>query len=322
MRRAIILLLACCAVCLCLVTSAFAADLKIAGITTISRSEEDRLRTAKNLKLELLDNDNYKAGISSFDVSKEGKIALAISNGRIYVYDADGNFLYGYRFQTQGAYGVVFAGENVAIYLVRGDALAVYDPEGNCIDLQDVIYPGNPDSTWLYQRVSKQQNGKTYMLQRDVELTNTYGRLVIADADGNRSAFYDVSLQHTIGVLLRNMAIVGFFVFVIIGIYKQYKKAASMEGIWYCQELKLQVSLDDYQNAFFMDNGEKILCKCYLSGNGRNLDVYCREFEHPKYRNGKTILGAEVRHYEDMSMRVYDRKTWQEYTFVRTDKVG
>lgn len=299
-----------------------ATNLKIEGVTAISRSDVDRARAAQNLKLEMLDNDNYKVGISSFDVSKEGKIALAIEHGRIYVYDAEGNFLYGYRFHTQGAYGVVFAGENVAIYLVRGDALAIYDPQGNCIDLQDVIYPNHPDSTWLYQRISKQQDGKTYMLQRNVELLDTYGSLVITDADGNRNAFYDISIQHTIGVLLILAGVVGFFTFGIIVIYKQYKTAESMEGVWYCRELKLQVSLDDYQNAFFMENGEKILCKCYLSGNGKNLDVYCREFEHPKYRNGKTILAAEVRHYENMSMRVYDRKTWQEYTFARTDKIG
>ena len=321
MRRRILLLLVCCAVCLCFATSASATNLKIEGVTAISRSDVDRARAAQNLKLEMLDNDNYKVAISSFDVSKEGKIALAIEHGRIYVYDAEGNFLYGYRFHTQGAYGVVFAGENVAIYLVRGDALAIYDPQGNCIDLQDVIYPDHPDSTWLYQRISKQQDGKTYMLQRNVELLDTYGSLVITDADGNRNAFYDISIQHTIGVLLTLAGVVGFFTFGIIVIYKQYKTAESMEGVWYCRELKLQVSLDDYQNAFFMENGEKILCKCYLSGNGKNLDVYCREFEHPKYRYGETIFVGDVRNYENMSMRVFGRRSRREYTFVRTDKV-
>ena len=321
MKRAFILLLVCC-VCLCLATSVSAVDLKIEGVAAISRSEADRVSTVRNLKLELLDNDNYKVGISSFDVSKEGKIALAINHGRIYVYDADGSFLYGYRFRTQGDYGVVFAGENVAIYFVRGDCLVVFDPEGNCIDLQDVLYPDHPDSTWLYRRVSKQQDGKTYKLQRNVGFLDTYGSLVITDADGNRNAFYDISKQHTIGTIMFLAGLVGFCVFVIIGIYKQYNAVVSMEGVWYCRELKLQISLNDYQNAFFMENGEKILCKCYLSGNGKNLDVYCREFEHPKYRNGMTILAAEVKHYGDMSMRVYDRKSLQEYAFVRTDKIG
>ena len=245
-----------------------------------------------------------------------------IEHKYVYVYDENGSFQYGYRFKANGVYRVAFAGENVAIYFIRGDSFVVYDPAGNCLIEKELLYPNTKQISQFIDRTIIQRAGKTYSMERDVELSNNFARLVVTDSDGNRNIVYDISAQHSFFAILEFLGAIGFLAVVIILVCKRSDEIASRDGIWYCSELKMQISLDDYENAFFMDSGEKVRCKSYLSLNRTCvLQVFCREYEHPKYRYGETIFVGDVRNYENMSMRVFRRRSRREYTFVRTDKV-
>ena len=98
-----------------------------------------------------------------------------------------------------------------------------------------------------------------------------------------------------------------------------------MEGIWYCAELKMQISLTDPDNAFVMENGERIQCRSEVSTIQYKIGyllVLCREWNHPGHKYGQTLLAADIERYSEMRMVVRDRKKRREYTFVRTDKIG
>ncbi len=115
------------------------------------------------------------------------------------------------------------------------------------------------------------------------------------------------------------------FVLAIIFWVRKIRAVEEMYGIWYCRELKIQISLTDPNNTFLMQSGEKIQCRCEIEATKHNvgmIDVFCREWEHPRYKYGKTLFRADVLQYNERSLVVYDRKAHREYTFVRTDKIG
>ena len=137
--------------------------------------------------------------------------------------------------------------------------------------------------------------------------------------------FSTVSIQPVLGTVIQWVCILGFFAFCIIGLFTKIRDVESREGIWYCKELKMQISLTDPSNTFMMIDGERIQCRCemyYVKHTQGILEVYSNEWEHPGYKHGKTVFAAEVQTYSEMSMVVQHRKTKKEYTFVRTDKVG
>ena len=321
MKKCIVFLFAIC-ILLSSAIPAFATDQQIISAPARAFSEEEKNAAVKHLGLRVIDNDNHKTGICAFAVSETGKVAVVTKHGRIYVYDADGVFQYGFLFNLQSACGIAFSGENVAIYFARGDYIATYDASGNCVSMKELKYPNYNSIKKFLHRTRIHRLDKWYSLERELNFSDTYARLVITDADGNRNVIYDISWQHNIETVLMLLGIIGFFAFAIWITLKNDQRIAAMEGTWYCEELMIQVSFDDYHNAFWMDNGEKIWCSCYIASSreGDILEVYCREYEHPRYRHGKTILKVEIRQYRDTSMVVYGWKSRREYTFVRIDK--
>ena len=115
------------------------------------------------------------------------------------------------------------------------------------------------------------------------------------------------------------------FVLAIIWWVRKKRFIDEMEGIWYCAELKMQISLTDPDNAFVMENGERIQCRSEVSTTQYKIGyllVLCRVCNHPGYKQGQTLLAADINRYSEMRMVVRDRKKRREYTFVRTDKMG
>ena len=235
MRKFIVsLCIMCVVVSMCATVSA--ENTKTLDFSVQSLSEEEKTGFIQKTKLKMIYDDSDKKGIKTFDISENGTIALALgsnadNNINIYVYDPKGNFQYGYNFYSDGAYGIGFVEENIAIYFLRGDTIAIFDPNGNCIDVQKII---NPDecmmlSKNIINRVSKQETDKSYLLERDVNIGDTYSRFVILEEDGTRNVLYDISQQHSIGNILWIVGIVGFFGIVIVGIVKKQRSTEENE---------------------------------------------------------------------------------------------
>ena len=131
--------------------------------------------------------------------------------------------------------------------------------------------------------------------------------------------------QSNQATLVEIILMICFFAFCIAGLFLKIRDVESREGIWYCKDLKMQVSLTDPNDSFLMHDGAKIRCRCemYYAKHTRGiLEVYSNEWGHPEYIHGKMIFKAQVQEYNEMSMVVYHRKTKNKYTFVRTDKIG
>lgn len=224
MRRAVSCLLICmilaCGVCLIPVN---AASL---GIVTESLSEEEKAAFADKLSLEQILNDENKSGIQCFDVNEDGTVAIATGSGNhcaVYVYDSQGTFQYGYRFSCDGDYGVVFCENVLSLFFLRGDTFAFFDASGRCIDAQKVT---NPEQNHVYfkeilNRTVKEVAGRIYALERDLNLGDSYSRLVVSDEQGETTLIYDAGSDHIVAQIIGVVLVILFFTVVITGLIKK-----------------------------------------------------------------------------------------------------
>lgn len=213
----------------------FDAEAAALEFVTEPFSDEEKAAFAENTGLELLAEDNYKGSILCFDVRQDGTYALAITSGpqnRIHVYDRTGAYLYGYKFSSEGTYGIQFCdtdSDSLAIYFTRSMVYAVYDSAGTCLDIQKVRHTDDNLSLAheILKRSEKTLSGKNYKLERDMNIGMTYSRFVLTDEAGDRFVLYDNSGDHTFGQYLWIALTVGFLAFVVWGIVNKEKYAGT-----------------------------------------------------------------------------------------------
>lgn len=188
-------------------------------------STEEKAKIISNANPELIQTDSTKTGIKCFDVSDSGEIAIGIgggSNCMIYVYDASGVFQYGYRLRIDGAFGLVYVDDLLGIYSLRGNTIIFCNHTGACVDVHTLSGTGSQTKAIL-NRISKDVGGKKYVLERDMNIGDSYSRLVQIDEDGNRTVLYDVTSDHKTGQILGISAAIGFFAIVVLGCIKKAK---------------------------------------------------------------------------------------------------
>lgn len=203
---------------------------KVLGFTTQTPSDTKKNDIISSLGLEQIGNDSYNGGICGFDVNEDGSYALAFGSGSnctVQVYDPDGMFLYGFKFRSDGDYSIGFHGDALAIFLLRSNLILLYDANGMCIDVQEVISsPSNLlHARELLNRTCENVDGRKYMLEQDTDLGDTYSRFVIVHENGEKTVLYDYSANHAVGQVIALAFGTGFFMFVIWGIINKCKNA-------------------------------------------------------------------------------------------------
>ena len=203
--------LACVMICLICVF-AFVLAMPVAAITVDPQdiTGERRAEILENLDVKLLGQEIIERSICCFDVNEEGLIAVGLdesrSRRRVQVYDAAGYYLYGYEFSCSGSFWVEFEGDNLTIYFVRGQLLATFTPEGQCVSVK--TYRGSAgDALYVTQKVC---GSKTYRMERDIGFHYVFSRLTVTDADGAKITLYDETAIHNIRTLCVYASVVGF----------------------------------------------------------------------------------------------------------------
>lgn len=201
------------------------ANAKMLGFYTAPISEDDVTAYIEKMQIHNVEDDNYKGNIQSFDVNENGIYALALSSGsgcRVHVYNPDHEFLYGFTFNVDGAYGIAFHEDSLAVFFIRGNVVLAFDQEGNCIKARKVLNSrqNNAYAREFLDRTEKTVNGKYYALERDIEIGNTYSRFVVIKNE-NKTILYDNSSNHTSGGILSIVLGLSFFAFVAWGAIKK-----------------------------------------------------------------------------------------------------
>lgn len=128
------------------------------------------------------------------------------------------------------------------------------------------------------------------------------------------------SILFSLGILIAG-AVLLLGVFLLFCFSLGPVEQVPQEGIWYCEELKLQINFEQktQSNAYILVDGEKILCQ---GGNDRGspyLYVVCAETRYAAdYPNG-IVFSGEVISHNDEAFIAQELDTGAEYTFFRTD---
>lgn len=99
--------------------------------------------------------------IEAYDVSEKEQIAIAFSDSTIGVFTKDMDFLYELAFETSGAYGVHWNGENMMFIDFRSDLVVEFDKCGEMVNTYHVEGPSNYKFEILDNRV-KEAGGNRY----------------------------------------------------------------------------------------------------------------------------------------------------------------
>ena len=88
-------------------------------------------------------------------------------------------------------------------------------------------------------------------------------------------------------------------------------------GVWYCDELQIQLSYDVGKECYAIINGEKIKAACGSDRGVSRLCVSIQQEDHPEYNMGETFFEAEIINLNEHEFVVYDEQTQREYIFYR-----
>ncbi len=190
--------------------------------------EDQYSSVIKNIELEKIESEPPKQVIDVFDVREDGWFAVGLNSQEICVYDQNGVYQYGFRFNINGAFAVELLANNIVIYFIRGDKAVYLDKDGNCVSYFDTTSEYNIQ---LLERTSKQINGDSYQLERDVGIFGgDYARLVKVAQAGDRTVLYDASsIGLAVGIWHYVVLLGGFACFVFGGAHILKKKLSEPE---------------------------------------------------------------------------------------------
>jgi len=185
---------------------------------TVSASDSQNNLTAQvegALGISVFYQNEIDRLIKCFDVNEYGYYAIGYKNNTIHIYDSLGTFQYGYRFNTDGSYGIVLKEDSIVIYLGRSNIAVEIDPTGKCIGAEKIYFSKDVVDN-VMNRTCKQIGNVTYYLERDIGIFNgDYSRLVKTDETETKTVLYDVTTR---GYFVGAFHYIILSIFPIIGI--------------------------------------------------------------------------------------------------------
>ena len=188
------------------------------GLDTDEVDAERRERILTNISLTPLTEAPENGAFNSFDVRSDGAFILGCTfpTNCVAAFDKNGDFLYGYKFDTAGSFDVAFDGDGFAIYLVRSDVVASFDKKGNALELRMVkdTEKNNYYINNVFHAFKKEAGGCTYEKTNNMGVFNllafSFSRLVRTAADGNRTVIYDTSTFQNVRTAVIACAVIAF----------------------------------------------------------------------------------------------------------------
>lgn len=203
------------------------------GFSTDSMTLESQKNFLSNIQLLLITEEPEKNSIQCFDVNYNEMIAIGSENSTkktISVYNSSGNFQYGYQFTCEGSFAVEWDSDNLIIYFVRSDIAALFDPNGNNLEMKAIQDTVENNNYWNHSVNSIQRtvNGNQYCLKNNMGIFNvfasSYSQLIKTDINGNTMIFYDFSREYTVKFIIEFISLTLFIILVITVVILQFIK--------------------------------------------------------------------------------------------------
>lgn len=203
------------------------------GFETEKMSTNDVELFLDNVNLFLLNTEPSKKPIKCFDVNEQGILAIGTEDGNnktIVIYSDAGIFQYGYRFHTDGSFGVELSNEELKIYFVRSDVAVSINLLGEIQYVSRICDTSENNAYWnRYVRATSRSVGEyQYALRNDIGIlgifASTYSQLYRTDGLGNEQLIYNVNSIQFFHILIIFLGTLIFVSIVLIVIIKEFKK--------------------------------------------------------------------------------------------------
>ena len=186
-----------------------------------------------NVNLFLVNTEPAQKPIKCFDANEQGMVAIGTEDGNnkaIAIYSGNGIFQYGYRFQTEGSYGLELNNEELKIYFVRSDVAISISLSGELKNVSRISDTSENNTYWnRYVRATNRNKGEyRYVLRNDIGIlgvfASSYSQLYRTDSFGNEQLVYDANSFQFFNILIMFLGILVFVCIVVIVIIKEFKK--------------------------------------------------------------------------------------------------
>ena len=202
--------------------------------STVPISPERSKSILENINLILLREGPDKQTISCFDVNEKGLIAIGCkassTRKTVCIYTNTGDFLYGYSFVCDGSFGVELNGDIVNIYLVRGNIAISVDPDGNVLQVLEILDTTQNNDYWNnFVYLTKRKVGNTtYTIRNDIGIlgmfATSYSQLTVTNPSGETHVVYDVNSTQMINMIISVIVIALLFILILVAIIRGIKK--------------------------------------------------------------------------------------------------
>ena len=91
------------------------------------------------------------------------------------------------------------------------------------------------------------------------------------------------------------------------------------EGVWYCDELKIQLSFTLDEETYAIINGEKVICVWGNNTGSSYFSVIVQENGVEGYQIGESFFLGKYKTLTDSELVLEDRESGILYSFVRVD---
>lgn len=167
-----------------------------------------------------------------FDVREDNAIVIGSSSANtvtITVYDAAGNFQYGFETEELGSFRVMWNGDSIIYYSIRGERLYEIDSDGKIINIENVI--SSTENSVYDQKVlmstTRTVGESTYNMtngNRFVDVFSaSFSQIIKEDAGGNM-VVYNASENKLMLTFWRLVLFVVLSTFFVICIVANVKK--------------------------------------------------------------------------------------------------
>ncbi|MBE6870648.1 MAG: hypothetical protein E7491_01705 [Ruminococcaceae bacterium] len=167
---------------------------------TVELSGEREKNARENLNFALITEEPKKRPIICFDVLNNDTIAIGTefgSTSTVSIYNSNGDFKYGYKFETSGSYTVGFEDGKLVVYLVRSDLAITLNENGDVAKVQKILMSNENEKYWesTYSTV-RNVDGFKYESSGEMSFIRFFTGydyyLVATDENGNEHVVYDV----------------------------------------------------------------------------------------------------------------------------------
>ena len=200
------------------------------GFYTEPLSESDIDTILKNVNISILEEEPPKKSIECFDVNENGVVAIGCYSTdykTVCIYSSNGDFQYGYRFETSGTFGIELNDDILNIYLVRSDIAIAINPTGEVESVLKIPFTSENNSYWNHNIYSRQRKvgDVEYALKNDMGIFNlfasSYSQLIVTTPDGEENIMYDVNSTQLTKMIISSVGIFAFACFCVSTIVLQ-----------------------------------------------------------------------------------------------------